>query len=176
MPPTCFGSSRPRCPASHEQCSTSAARPESSPAAAGIETIAGFAEDVDLGDRTYDLILLCQTIDHLLDIGATLRSIRRWVADEGRVFVDVLDVEFMMLRRGSIEGAVKIDHPFALTRATALAYFTKAGLRPTAERLSDDGHLGFLLEPVAPADPDWSALHVAAEDFLRLVWRLRAGG
>ena len=145
-------------------------------AEAGMETIAGFAEDVDLGERTFDLVLLCQTIDHLLDIGATLRSIRRSVAPEGRVFVDVLDVEFMMLRRGSIEGAVKIDHPFSLTRPTALAYFTQAGLRPTAERLSDDGHLGFVLEPVEPAEPDWPALHAAAEQVLRRIWHLRAGG
>lgn len=145
-------------------------------AEAGMETIAGFAEDVDLGDGTYDLILLCQTIDHLLDIGATLRSIRRWVAPKGRVFVDVLDVEFMMLRRGSIEAAVKIDHPFSLTRATALAYFEQTGLRPTAERLSDDGHLGFLLEPVEPVEPDWPALQVAAEAFLQRVLRLRASG
>ncbi len=141
---------------------------------AGFETIAGFAEDVDLGKRTFDLVLLCQTIDHLLDIGATLRSIRRWVAPGGRVFVDVLDVEFTMLRRGSIERAVKIDHPFSLTRATALAYFEQAGLRPTAERLSDDGHIGFVLEPVEPAEPDWSTLGVAAEAFRRCVWHLRA--
>jgi len=143
---------------------------------AGMEAIAGFAEDVELGERTFDLVLLCQTIDHLLDIGATLGSIRRWVAPGGRVFVDVLDAEFMLLRCGSIEGAVKIDHPFSLTRATALAYFTQTGLRATAERLSDDGHLGFLLEPVEPAEPDWPALHVAAEKFLGRVWRLRAGG
>jgi SAM-dependent methyltransferase len=143
---------------------------------AGMETISGFAEDVDLGERTFDLVLLCQTIDHLLDIGAALRSIRRSVAPGGRAFIDVLDVEFMMRRRGSIEGAVKIDHPFSLTRATALAYFTQAGLRPTAERFSDDGHLGFVLEPVEPGEPDWPALQLAAGAFLRLVWRLRADG
>ena len=41
-------------------------------AAAGMETIAGFAEDFDPGDRRWDLVLLCQTIDHLLDVAATL--------------------------------------------------------------------------------------------------------
>ena len=48
---------------------------------------------------------------------------------------------------GSIEGAVKIDHPYYLTRTTALAYFELAGLAPVAERLSADGHWGFLLAP-----------------------------
>ncbi len=45
-------------------------------AAAGMETIAGFAEDYEPGDRRWDLVLLCQTIDHLLDVRATLESMR----------------------------------------------------------------------------------------------------
>ncbi|HXH88073.1 MAG TPA: class I SAM-dependent methyltransferase, partial [Gaiellaceae bacterium] len=145
-------------------------------AAAGMETVAGFAEEAELGDRTFDLVLLCQTIDHLLDIASTLRSIRAWVAPGGSVFVDVLDVEFMALRRGSIEGAVKIDHPFSLTRETALAFFQQAGLSPTAERLSDDGHLGFLLAPAEPAEPDWAELARAACELRRRIWHLRAPG
>ena len=143
-------------------------------AAAGMETVAGFAEDADVGARTFELVLLCQTIDHLLDIAATLHSIRSWVAPGGFAFVDVLDVEFMLLRRGAIEGAIKIDHPYSLTRETALAYFRQAGLSPTAERLSDDGHLGFLLEPVEPAEPVWAELAEAGEKLRRRAWRLRA--
>ena len=46
-------------------------------AAAGMETIAGFAEDYDPGERRWDLVLLCQTIDHLLDVRGTLESMRR---------------------------------------------------------------------------------------------------
>jgi SAM-dependent methyltransferase len=144
-------------------------------AAAGMETIAGFAEDADYGGRTFELVLLCQTIDHLLDVAATLAAIRRVLAPDGRAFVDVLDVAFMTRRRGSIEGAVKVDHPYYLTRATALAYFRQAGLEPTAERLSEDGHWGFVLAPAQPAEPDWEALAIAAEFFLAEVWRLRAG-
>ena len=143
-------------------------------AAAGMETVAGFAEDAEVGARTFELVLLCQTIDHLLDIAATLHSIRSWVAPGGFAFVDVLDVEFMSVRRGAIEGAIKIDHPYSLTRETALAYFRQAGLSPTAERLSDDGHLGFLLEPVEPAEPVWAELAEAGEKLRRRAWRLRA--
>lgn len=143
-------------------------------AAAGMETIAGFAETADLGGGTYDLVLLCQTIDHLLDVRATLAAIRAAVAEGGHVFVDVLDVGFMARRRGSIEGAVKVDHPYYLTRATALAYFAQAGLAPVAERLSHDGHWGFVLTPAEPAEPDWPALTAAADAFLADVWRLRA--
>ena len=142
--------------------------------ALGMETIAGFAEDVDYGGRTFELVLLCQTIDHLLDVGATLAAIRRALAKDGRAFVDVLDVGFMARRRGSVEGAVKVDHPYYLTRATALAYFTLAGLAPVAERLSHDGHWGFLLAPAEPAEPRWEELTAAADAFLADVWRLRA--
>ena len=42
-------------------------------AAAGMETIAGFAEDFDPGERRWDLVLLCQTIDHLLDVRGDAR-------------------------------------------------------------------------------------------------------
>jgi SAM-dependent methyltransferase len=143
-------------------------------AAQGMETIAGFAEDADYGGRTFDLVLLCQTIDHLLDVGATLAAIRNAVSAGGRAFVDVLDVRFMARRRGSIEGAVKVDHPYYLTRATALAAFRRAGLAPTAERMSDDGHWGFVLAPAEPGEPDWEALTEAAGAFLDEVWRLRA--
>jgi SAM-dependent methyltransferase len=145
-------------------------------AALGMETIAGFAEEADYGGRTFELVLLCQTIDHLLDVRGALDAIRGVLAQDGRAFVDVLDVGFMAGRRGSIEGAVKVDHPYYLTQATALAYFGLAGLRPVAERLSHDGHWGFLLEPAEAVEPDWAALTAAAEGFLTDVWRLRATG
>lgn len=140
----------------------------------GMETIEGFAETFDSGGRRWELILLCQTIDHLLDARGTLAAMRNLVSDGGRAFVDVLDVEFMARRRGSIEGAVKIDHPYYLTRETALAYFTQAGFGVVAERMSHDGHWGFLLEPTEPGAVDWAALRRRADAFLAEVWRLRA--
>src|SRR5262245_14310941 len=57
-------------------------------AADGMETIAGFAEDFEpsslgMSDRRWDLVLLCQTIDHLLDVRATLASLRRLTVADG---------------------------------------------------------------------------------------------
>lgn len=144
--------------------------------AAGMETVAGFAEDYDPGDRRWDLVLLCQTIDHLLDVASTLAAMRRMTAEGGHAFVDVLDVLFMARRRGSIEGAVKIDHPYYLTRETAAAYFQQAGFEIVAERLSDDGHRGFLLRPAEPAAPDWERLSASGAALLDELWRLRAEG
>lgn len=142
--------------------------------AAGMETVAGFVEDYDPGAQRWELILLCQTIDHLLDVAAALAALRRMLARDGRAFVDILDVAFTLPRQGSIEGAVKIDHPYYLTRETARAYFRRAGLEVAAERLSDDGHWGFLLAPGAPKEPDWARLQAAADAHLAEVWRLRA--
>jgi hypothetical protein len=143
-------------------------------AAAGMETVAGFAETADLGGRRFDLVLLCQTIDHLLDVAATLQGIRALLSSAGHAFVDVLDLMFMARRCGSVEEAVKIDHPYYLTRETAIAYFDRAGLGVVAERLSDDGHWGFVLALGQSREPDWEALRATADASLRELWRQRA--
>jgi len=138
----------------------------------GLETIAGFAEELSVGDRSWDLVLLCQTIDHLLDVASTLSTLRAAVAPTGRVFVDVLDLHLALRRHGSVEEAVKIDHPFYLTAPTTRAYFARAGLAVVAERLSDDGHWGFLLAPGIPREPDWEEL---AEHADALIGEIRRG-
>jgi 2-polyprenyl-3-methyl-5-hydroxy-6-metoxy-1,4-benzoquinol methylase len=127
-------------------------------AAAGLETIAGFAEDFDPGQRRWDLVLLCQTIDHLLDVRGTLESMRRMTADDGHAFVDILDLLIAARKQGTVEGAAKIDHPYYLTHDTALACFRLTGFEPVAERLSADGHWGFVLAAGESREPDWDEL------------------
>src|SRR4051794_26369533 len=106
--------------------------------AAGMETIEGFAEDADLGARRWELVLLCQTIDHLLDVAGTLRAIRGALAPGGHAFVDVLDVDWVVEREGSLERAVKVDHPYYLDARTARAFFARAGLEAVTERMTVD--------------------------------------
>lgn len=134
--------------------------------AAGMETIAGFAEDHDSGGRTWDLVLLCQTADHLLDVRGTVDAIARMVGEGGHAFIDVLDVQLMARRVGSIEGAVKVDHPYYLTKSSALAFFARAGLAVEGERLTDDNHWGFLLSRSEPAEPDWDELARTRDELL----------
>lgn len=143
-------------------------------ASAGMETVEGFAEDFDPGDRTWDLVLLCQTIDHLLDVRGTLAAIRRFIGSDGFAFIDVLDVAWVLARQGAVEAAYKVDHPHYLTRATACAYFERVGLRVVTERMADDGHWGFVLSAGEEREPDWNRLGTAADAFLADVWRLRA--
>lgn len=145
-------------------------------ASAGMETVQGFAEDFQPEDRRWDLVLLCQTADHLLDVRATLAAMRRMTSVAGRAFVDVLDVGFVARRTGSVEGAAKVDHPYYLARLTATAYFAIAGYSVVAERMSGDGHWGFVLAPGPSRAPDWSALETGAQALLAEVWGLRADG
>lgn len=134
--------------------------------ASGMETVAGFAEDYDPGGRRWDLVLLCQTIDHLLDVRSTLRAMRQMTTIAGRAFVDILDVNLVLRRTGGIENAVKIDHPYYLTRPTAAAFFALAGYEIVAERLSGDGHRGFVLGPGSCTQPKWPMLEANAAGFL----------
>jgi SAM-dependent methyltransferase len=143
-------------------------------AEAGSEAFEGLAEDFEPGDRRWDLVLLCQTIDHLLDVTATVRAIRRALHADGHAFVDILDLAFVLEHSQSVEEAVKIDHPHYLTRATALAFFTRAGLLVAAERLSGDGHRGFLLKPGTAEEPDWASLGRGVESLLAQLTRVRA--
>jgi SAM-dependent methyltransferase len=134
--------------------------------AAGMETVAGLVEDFDPGERSWDLVLLCQTIDHLLDLRGTLASLRRMMAAGGRAFVDIVDVDVLLRRTGSIERVVKIDHPYYLTRPTAAALFTLTGFTIVAERVTDDDHRGFVLAASPAGEPDWPALHASAARFV----------
>jgi SAM-dependent methyltransferase len=143
-------------------------------AEAGMETIEGFAEDLNTAGRTWDLVLLCQTIDHLLDVRGTLEALRAATAPDGHAFIDILDLDYALEAQGAIERVVKVDHPYYLTRATAEAFFSTTGFRVVAERLSHDGHWGFLLARGTPAAPDPVALRDHADRLLRDIWRRRA--
>ena len=127
-------------------------------ASLGLETVQGFAERAELGDRCFDLVLLCQTIDHLLDVRATLAAMRAWLAPGGVAFVDIVDPDLETARLGAIERVVKLDHAYYLTRATSHAYFAAAGLELVYERLTDAGRWSFLVTGGEPRTPDWDAL------------------
>jgi len=135
--------------------------------AAGMETVAGLVEDFDPGERRWDLVLLCQTIDHLLDVRGTLAALRQMMTDDGRAFVDIVDLDVLLRRTGSIERVVKIDHPYYLTGPTAAALFALTGFTIVAQRLTDDGHRGFVLAPGSCTEPDWPALELTAARFLQ---------
>jgi hypothetical protein len=132
----------------------------------GIETIEGLIEAVDFGGRRFDVVLLCQTVDHLLDIGGTLRRVRELMASTGLLFVDIVDFRAAYLRNWSIEDALKIDHPYYLTESTIVAYLRQAGFDVVrTDFAADHLHVSYAALPSHPASIPPSV------DEVRALWR-----
>lgn len=97
--------------------------------AAGLATIGGFIEDADFSGKKFDLVLLCQTVDHLLDISLTMDKIRECLNKSGFLLVDIVDFRAGVLRNWSVSEAIKIDHPYYLTQETMEAYLRRKGFK-----------------------------------------------
>ena len=122
--------------------------------ALGLETIEGLVEHVDLGSRQFDIAVLCQTVDHLLDVAGTLRRLRELIAPGGLFFVDIVDFRAAYLRNLSVEGAIKIDHPYYLTEPTMTAYLQRAGFQVVrTDYAADHLHVSYVAVP-STADPE----------------------
>ena len=120
--------------------------------ALGLETIEGLIEAVDLGDRRFDVVLLCQTVDHLLDIAGTLGRVRELLAPAGLLFVDIVDFRAAYLRNWSIEEAVKLDHPYYLTESTMVAYLRQTGFEVVrTDFAADHLHVSYVAQPTTRA-------------------------
>lgn len=135
--------------------------------ALGVETVDGLVESVDLGDRRFDVVVLCQTVDHLLDVAATLRRVRELLSGDGLLFVDIVDFRAAYLRHWSVEEAVKIDHPYYLTEPTMTAYLRRTGfdiLR--TDYAADHLHVSYVARPSIAA-PDLLPL----EGEVQALWR-----
>jgi 2-polyprenyl-3-methyl-5-hydroxy-6-metoxy-1,4-benzoquinol methylase len=122
----------------------------------GIETITGLVEAYDFGDRRFDLVLICQTVDHLLDIAGTLKKVRELLTDHGLLFIDIVDFRAAYLRNWSVDEAIKIDHPFYLTEHTMPAYLRRAGFDVLrTDYAADHLHVSYICRG---ADPERDAL------------------
>jgi ubiquinone/menaquinone biosynthesis C-methylase UbiE len=119
--------------------------------ALGIETIEGLVEHVDLGTRQFDVVVLCQTVDHLLDVTGTLGRLRDLIVPGGLFFVDIVDFRAAYLRNASVEGAIKIDHPYYLTEATMSVYLQRAGFEVArSDYAADHLHVSYIAHPAQP--------------------------
>jgi SAM-dependent methyltransferase len=85
----------------------------------GLLKIESTVEDWEPNGRTWDVITLCQTVDHLLDPMGTLKKLRGALAPGGLFYVDIVDYDKTR--------TIKIDHPYNLTRPTMAKYLAKAG-------------------------------------------------
>jgi ubiquinone/menaquinone biosynthesis C-methylase UbiE len=134
----------------------------------GLEVITGFVEDWEPGDRRFDVVGMFQTLDHLLDIGLTLNTVRQVLAPGGVFVADIVDFRAAYLRNWSVSAATKIDHPFSLTQLTIETYLRRAGLDVVRTSFSADRlHVLYICratEPEPDALPDPSAVERYLEE------------
>jgi 2-polyprenyl-3-methyl-5-hydroxy-6-metoxy-1,4-benzoquinol methylase len=117
----------------------------------GLETVTAMAEAYEPGDRRFDVVAMFQTIDHLLDVGGTLRRIRSLIANTGIFFVDIVDFRAAYLRNWSVEEAVKIDHPYYLTQETMEEYLGMVGFEVLRlDYAADHLHVSYVCRPGRP--------------------------
>lgn len=140
-------------------------------AARGLETVAATMEQFAPEDGSFDVAIMCQTIDHLLDVASTLATLRRCLRDGGLLFVDIVDFRSAYLRARSIEAATKIDHPYALTEDTAEAFLAQAGFGVVRKNYAADGlHVGYVCRPSEPhpALPEQSSVRELFRELRRV--------
>ncbi len=78
-------------------------------------------------DGTYDLILLCNTIEHLHDLGAGFAKLRSVLGEDGWLVCDVADFMASCRLEGPPEVVAKVDHCFWLSLETARRVFNLLG-------------------------------------------------
>lgn len=133
----------------------------------GLETIEGLVETVNVGSRQFDMVALCQTVDHLLDIAGTLRRVRELMTPHGLLFIDIVDFRAEYLRHWAIEEAIKIDHPYYLTDPVMRAYLKRAGFSILrADWAADHVHVSYVAQPDTP-EPD----AMPSLDDVKALWR-----
>ena len=117
----------------------------------GLETIQGLMEDYNPRGRRFDVVVMCQTIDHLLDLSSTLCRVRDLVPASGLLFVDIVDFRAGYLRNWSVEEAVKVDHPYYLTESSMAALFMRTGFETLRKDYAADHlHIGYVCRPTSP--------------------------
>ena len=131
----------------------------------GLETISGLVEHHDFGRRRFDVVTICQTVDHLLDIAGTLTRVRQLLSDDGLFFIDIVDFRAAYLRNWSVEDAIKIDHPYYLTEPTIGAYLRRSAFEVLrSDYASDHLHVSYVCRPgtgnvdILPTDASIDAL------------------
>lgn len=138
--------------------------------ALGIETITALLEEWQPGNDRFQVIGMFQTIDHLLDVAGALRKLRTVIAEDGIFIVDIVDFRAAYLKNGSVERAVKIDHPFSLTEETTEGFLARAGFVPSWKVYrADHLHILYVCYPCVPVPNALPSI----ESVDRFFWEVR---
>jgi len=135
----------------------------------GLKTVTGLVEQHDFGRQRFDVVIICQTVDHLLDVAGTLARVRQLLSERGLLFIDIVDFRAAYLRNWSVEDAIKIDHPYYLTEPTMTAYLARSGFEIVrSDYAADHLHVSYICRPSA-ADDKVVPPSASVEELLREV-------
>lgn len=110
-----------------------------------LTTIAGLVEEHDFCAQTFDVVTLCQTVDHLLDPMGVLARVRTLLSPDGILYLDIVDFHDAQRKAGTFEGALKIDHPYYFTRTSMMKMLRRAGFEILKRADAGDGlHVSFV--------------------------------
>ncbi len=134
----------------------------------GLNIKNGFIENLEGIDEKYNLIILCQTIDHLFDIRKSLTIIYHALTNDGIFFIDIVDFKYMLINRG-IEKSIKLDHPHNFSYQSTFNILQDVGFSILATSVIYDGHLvGFLCSKQKPSTPNYDLTN-EINDLLNLI-------
>jgi len=126
----------------------------------GLKTVSSAIEEWDTDER-FDLVLLCRSIEHLVDLRKALGNIRRLLSARGLLYCDIADFMDSCEIIGPPRAVTKLDHCYWLCLDTAYEIFRALGFDIVSMNItSGQAQVGFLLRrselrPVSPLKPEW---------------------
>jgi SAM-dependent methyltransferase len=137
--------------------------------ALGLGGIVGSVESYD-SDEKYDLILLCRSIEHLMNLQTAFAKIHSLLKPGGLFYCDLADFIELCQLVGPPETVTKIDHCYWLTQSTAVDIFRALGFELVSMNIVFGfGFVGYLLRPCEPK----AIVSVREERIQRLIEQIR---
>ncbi len=111
----------------------------------GLNGVVGTVETYD-EPRRFDLVLLCRSIEHLLDLRSALARIRALLKPDGLFYCDVIDYLESCRATGAPQTVSKMDHCYWLCQETAPLIFRSVGFEIVSASASfDPAVIGYVL-------------------------------
>lgn len=119
--------------------------------ARGLRTIHGLLEQHDFTGETFDVVLLCKTVDHFFDLDRALATIRSIISPSGLFFLDHNDFQALYIAFQSVERVVQVDHCYYLFRETMQLFLRKHGFKVRAVDIArDPWTVSYVCSPAEP--------------------------
>jgi len=123
--------------------------------ARGLQTVHSMIEDWE-PDQTYDLVMLCRSIEHLTNLEGTFAKVHDLLAPNGLFFVDVVDFMAYCRKLGTPEVVSRTDHCYWLSFDSAEQFFARLGFRVfyafNINVSGDWATVGYVLHKDSPRD------------------------